>query len=341
MGKLAASGSLVKERKQKLLKRKINLVAIHENLISFVVQDVLTVKYPKKKLLKVVLSALVALKVQAIFPENPRVEMVQLFEQEQFERIENLTELRSRQLDRIATRAGFRKNLKTVLSTLFYEIGQFIPQEHRVCSLQAVNEAIPFLERRVLHYHLASSKGLKERVAFELESDDPSTDYTDLLSNSALSNLFRRASAYPTHPSFTKENIKAMIISWKASTPKSRRQDLLVALQAHDIQYRQDSSFCNQYIEKNVCCELEEVVATMGLTKALFSHSHVIWSNSAHTFEQKLKRLHFEEGHSWLHALDLIIQSSDFRSVCTTFSLRRGECWKCGSYGHYSSQCFY
>lgn len=99
-------------------------------------------------------------------------------------------------------------------------------------------------------------------------------------------------------------------------------------------------------------------MAIMGLTKALFAHSHIAWSNHRNTYEEKLKNLVFKKKIGWPAALESIIGSDDFAKTCSraVYSGRgggrydddsydddwgRGECWNCGGYGHYRYECYY
>ena len=81
----------------------------------------------------------------------------------------------------------------------------------------------------------------------------------------------------------------------RPETISARRAQLSEALSKEGCTLRSDSSFCQQWIHGSVfVLDVEEVVATMMITKRLFEFSHYAWSMCRGTFESRLERDVFE-----------------------------------------------
>ena len=287
MPKITATNSLIKERKSKLLKKyKIDIEGdIPLSLYPRVVGDFLAVKYPKKNLLKVVSSAKSALKVVQVFADipQPRVELLDLFETSpDLCGQDCIQTLKEKLMQQMALDSALKASMRTVFKNLYTQIGGFIVNKSEALeSIKNVNQILKFQELRFINYNLNPNKSSKRaQLALDLETMDPTVDYTEILSQTAFSNFFARADLYPTHPTSSLEYLKDQVLAFLASKPEDRKETLKAALLDQGIQLWSDSTFCNQYIGKQVCCELEEVVATMGLTKAMFAYSHIAWSNN-------------------------------------------------------------
>ncbi|KAJ3077528.1 hypothetical protein HDU99_001132 [Rhizoclosmatium hyalinum] len=92
------------------------------------------------------------------------------------------------------------------------------------------------------------------------------------------------------------------------------REVLEATLEEHGLELREDSVFCQEFLNHEICCDLEEVVAVMLVTNALFRYSHVAWSTLHDEVEDELKSLALDEGMDWIPAAEQLISSKHFRS---------------------------
>mmetsp|Transcript_24201 Transcript_24201/g.78049 ORF Transcript_24201/g.78049 Transcript_24201/m.78049 type:complete len:678 (+) Transcript_24201:69-2102(+) len=122
----------------------------------------------------------------------------------------------------------------------------------------------------------------------------------------------------------------------------TRRGRLRRALQERGVTLRSDSSFCTSFVAGTTDASLDEVVATMRVTKDLFALGHRYWSTNASRLELYLRDQARRCG-NWDDAYrrtrdsesDLIEEPSNDDYYDSDDSLggyggRRGECWSCG-----------
>ncbi|ORY46379.1 hypothetical protein BCR33DRAFT_715482 [Rhizoclosmatium globosum] len=101
------------------------------------------------------------------------------------------------------------------------------------------------------------------------------------------------------------------------------REVLEATLEEHGLELREDSIFCQEFLNHEICCNLEEVVAVMLVTNALFRYSHVAWSTLHDEVEDELKSLALDEGMDWIPAAKQLISSKHFRSRACESSQKR------------------
>lgn len=70
-----------------------------------------------------------------------------------------------------------------------------------------------------------------------------------------------------------------------------RRSELKVELEAHGLNLRRDSRFCQDYITGETNASLQEVVATMKITSFLFARGYLTWSKWHSEFEREMRRM--------------------------------------------------
>ncbi|KAJ3227267.1 hypothetical protein HDU81_006835 [Chytriomyces hyalinus] len=95
-------------------------------------------------------------------------------------------------------------------------------------------------------------------------------------------------------------------------TPRERQAELKIAMARQDCEFRQDSKFCMQYVKGFVCCELEEVVAFMKITRAIAALGYAWYHIKAPSYE-KLDAYVCEGGLGWMEAADKILSDRPFK----------------------------
>ncbi|KAI9336370.1 hypothetical protein BDR26DRAFT_1008918 [Obelidium mucronatum] len=135
-----------------------------------------------------------------------------------------------------------------------------------------------------------------------------------------LENL-KKHPAYLKNPRHSWTNV---IFEYNQSSQKStvgRRCDLRDALQSQNLNLRNDSKFCNQYIAgSTVCAELSQVVATCKLTATLFAYGHSTWSHFRQEKEDRMLELVLDGGKGWVEAVNEIVSSQAFINECVKWS---------------------
>ena len=210
-----------------------------------------------------------------------------------------------------------------------------------------LRKVVPFAPESEIRWEF-SEKDAKAQLIYGIEKEVGES----VISKKCYSKLLGRISKYPSH--FQSSSVKEQLVheisqhenqmAFIGQNRDGRSAALRAALSQHGCQLRSDSSFCQQYISGGCFCSMEEVVAVMKLTKALFNYSHKAWSNCRHRFETALEESVYSSGKSWIKAVNGIIKSQSFKNACSTslsfdgsgyrgYGRRRGY----GRYGYDSS----
>ena len=136
------------------------------------------------------------------------------------------------------------------------------------------------------------------------------------------SDVFARASEYPDYvghsvdhliPKIEEfERLRGLTGDEKAAETEKRKENLKSLLNQNDCSLRSDSSFCNEYINFTTTADIEEVVAVMIITKKLFAHSHIAWSQLSGTYETSLEEKVLKMNEEWISAANDITNSREF-----------------------------
>ena len=116
-----------------------------------------------------------------------------------------------------------------------------------------------------------SEQRFSDQVRLVYKADYPDSDF-DAISR-RYHKLFDRAQRFSISASSVVKIIYETEIDISSKTPNQRRKELSSILSENGCSLRSDSKFCMQFIAG--CYEtIEEVTATMILTKELFSHGN-------------------------------------------------------------------
>mmetsp|Transcript_9673 Transcript_9673/g.11925 ORF Transcript_9673/g.11925 Transcript_9673/m.11925 type:complete len:402 (-) Transcript_9673:367-1572(-) len=133
----------------------------------------------------------------------------------------------------------------------------------------------------------------------------------------------------------TREETLSNLYKLVTQSSEQRRNDLRNALRSRGCSLRSDSSFCNSYISGTTIASLDEVVATMRITKHLFGISHIAWSNHASEMESEMRERAEEfSQRGWHSAADYVIRNVNIDADDYSYESYGGrygrECWDCG-----------
>jgi hypothetical protein len=93
-----------------------------------------------------------------------------------------------------------------------------------------------------------------------------------------------------------------------------RFEALRVKLVKNGCELRGDSRFCREYVNLETTASIEEIVATLIISKALFSYSHAVWSDMREDTENLLEQYVYTKKHEWIVAANIIIGSEPFNA---------------------------
>ncbi len=108
----------------------------------------------------------------------------------------------------------------------------------------------------------------------------------------------------PKQKDVDSENVSASV---HKSVTELRREDLVVELQEHGLELRNDSSFCKAFMQGTTEACVQEVVATMKLSSHLFRWGHRCWSNNASALESVMRKRYYSgECNDWYSAFESV-----------------------------------
>ncbi|KAJ3100963.1 hypothetical protein HDU96_010178 [Phlyctochytrium bullatum] len=325
--KLPVSDTDKADRLANLRKRKVLLDGLHTVLHAPVLGDFLVHKHPQKKIMKVVKSYKTALLLQQLLPQNPQPTLLPMMEKS------NISTLQ----EAARALAGVKRTLelgRSVFALFWQVIARLaLPVDQRSRSIASwqemqnkvamaetakrCNEVFAFIERRHISWEL-SPRDFKSEIAFEMEEEHSSDqDYFQLLASSIFNEFWSFRAKYPNHPAHQKDAVKTRIFEYLQQKSAGRLPEILKAEFArHGVAMRSDSRFIRQFSEGLVCCQPEQVVATMYLTGKLFGYSHRVWSELSGTFEAQLKEKVFGKQIGWMEAVKEMTESPGFKKRC-------------------------
>jgi hypothetical protein len=121
-----------------------------------------------------------------------------------------------------------------------------------------------------VEYYL-SQKQFKDKVRLHLSFIYPKNGFRveKLLRQTVFVKLYSRVKKYPNHPlRADPAKVAAMLVQYRKGTAQlekavpGRREQLRKALEAEDLELRDDSRFCKDWIHMNTLAEIEEVYTT-------------------------------------------------------------------------------
>ncbi|KAJ3095825.1 hypothetical protein HDU96_001031 [Phlyctochytrium bullatum] len=254
------------DRLSRLRKRKAYPDELHPNLYSSVVKDFLTHKHPAKKMLQVIKSFKAAMLVQRLLLHNPRAWLMPLLEDP---RATSVREAAVVALRVIETSERIRRLGQAVFSQLWRDIVRFtVPAKrhywYKTEQMEAAkqcNNVFMFAERRRISWEL-SYRDVTAELAFEMESEDPETDYTKLFNSSAFVWFRNIMSYFPSHPLHQKETVKATIAEFLHQRENRMLPDILAAeFEKHRVPVPLHSKPMSDFLSGNLFCPPTRVVA--------------------------------------------------------------------------------
>jgi len=287
---------------------------------AYIFGDFLQLKHPLKKLLKVVASAK---QVEAFMAANPPYisptpSRLELFESWS---TKSKAETLERYRTLIESNIRFKDLRNKVFQNLYQVIIKYLCPSYNTTGIafaRAFPDSIPMAEVE----WLVSVKKFIDKVALHVSVHESEISASTVKSVTYQS-MFRRADMYNFKDlEWTVRKISEFEAIKKSNQAASRLATLQAALSANGVIYRPDSRFAKEYVNCNVCVDLEEVVAVLKLTNKLFSHGHVVWSNLHHTVEARLCNQVFttdprptnllDVGEKWITAVNEIMLSRSF-----------------------------
>ncbi|KAI8827964.1 hypothetical protein BJ741DRAFT_443189 [Chytriomyces cf. hyalinus JEL632] len=141
--------------------------------------------------------------------------------------------------------------------------------------------------------------------------------FLNIMHDSSLSpTLLRLRTRSALRNSTSPRWVNPFIIALTANKPSRQRQkELCTLLEAHGCELRKDSRFCTRYIIGAVVCEVEEVVAVMKLTRALFMRGYQVWKRHRADLEHRLEDCVCTFGGDWIETVDTILREPLFTEV--------------------------
>ena len=285
--KLQISNEMYQERLKKLLQRGCNLnLLLTLDLQREVLGDFLELKHPSKKLLAVVRSFRDSLKLQH---ESGN-----------------------------ASSAVSREKFRYLLANLWPEIVSFLDNQ-----VDAVNFAKSYPDMIPLHEvkYQVSNQDRKARVARLLAAEGSlAADATELVNQRKYMKLWSRISTYPQFQGYREaRSIANEILRYESQSPDQRKAALKECLEQNGCSLRSDSSFCNQFISGTAFATVQEVTAVMIITRELFKHSHVAWSQLRSQYESQLTSMvHTGQDGDWIESANAIVSSIQFKNAASS-----------------------
>ncbi|KAJ3103305.1 hypothetical protein HDU96_009310 [Phlyctochytrium bullatum] len=339
--KLPVSDTDKADRLANLRKRKVLLDGVHTVLHAPVLGDFLVHKHPQKKIMKVVKSYKTALLLQQLLPQNPQPTLLPMMEKSNISTLQEAARAlagvkRTLELGRsvfaliwqVIARLALPKDQYFQRMSLWQETQNKLgmPQTAKRC-----NDVFALIERRHISWEFLP-RDFKAEIASEMEAEHGGDqDYFQLFESSTFTEFWGFRRSYPNHPAHQKDAVKARVIEFLQQKNAGMLPEILKAeFQRYGVTMRSDSRFIRQFSEGTVCCQPEEVVATMYLTGKLFDYSHRVWSQLGGTFESEVKQMVFAQGIGWMEAVKALTASDDFKEQCRSvpiYSYRshRGE----------------